>query len=198
MSDAQPSPKLRWRDRFNRALGGGRTPETTANARSDVPDLVDSREGRQGPMRVQWRSKDGGAGEMHLVELDVRAGEIAPGVRLLPTGRKLEAVGESNYVDALCEVVRDHGGQRKVLAQLVLEPDNQFDSSAVAVCIDRKRVGYLSRDDAAGAHAKLRELVNNHDALLVRAFLRGGPTEDGVLRFGVTIDTPKPGAKFGW
>ncbi len=86
----------------------------------------------------------------------------------------------------------------EILAQLVPEPDNRFDSSAVAVNVDRRRVGYLSRDDAARAHAKLRELLDNHDALLVRAFLRGGRTDDGDLRFGVTIDVPNTGTKFGW
>lgn len=103
------------------------------------------------------------------------------------------AVGESNYQDSLEEVAggrRPKGVHKKVTAELVLEDDNPYDSNAVAVLIDKLKVGYLSR-----GHAKtFREEAGADLASVRRIFCRGrirggwnrGPRDRG--HFGVTLD----------
>ena len=68
----------------------------------------------------------------------------------------VNAVGESNYVPALLKLAgvrRNETGAEindlRVLVALVPEPDNAYDSNAVAVVGDAgRKLGYLSREDA--------------------------------------------------
>lgn len=82
-------------------------------------------------------------------------------------GYHMAVVGESNYQGALRRSMADGGvttkkGQASAecVALLLPEPDNQFDSNAVAVLTVHGKVGYLSRDDAAAWH---REICNAWD-----------------------------------
>src|SRR4051794_32779100 len=64
----------------------------------------------------------------------------------------LEVVGESNYQDALWQIV---GGFRRdavrfsCTAVLLPEPDNRYDENAIRVIVESHLVGYLAREDAA-------------------------------------------------
>ncbi len=58
----------------------------------------------------------------------------------------LEVRGESFYQENLQQVVQQLG--RSVLALLVPEPKNPYDSNAVAVWVGGLKVGHLSREDA--------------------------------------------------
>jgi len=63
----------------------------------------------------------------------------------------VEVVGESNYQDALIAICGKHtraGYDGEHQATLALEPSNAYDSNAVMVMIDGRRVGYLSREQA--------------------------------------------------
>jgi hypothetical protein len=80
---------------------------------------------------------------------------------LLPGGRTVDVVGESHYQEAL-ELIT--GGKTEEAhdlekwASLIREPDNPYDRNAVAVYIDGRKVGYLSRDDAPQYGVLLDEL----------------------------------------
>src|SRR5665648_1017206 len=58
----------------------------------------------------------------------------------------LEVVGESHYQEEIQSVVRHIG--REVVAVLVPEPENPYDSSAVSVWVAGVKVGHLSRSEA--------------------------------------------------
>ena len=62
----------------------------------------------------------------------------------------LEVVGESNYQDALRRIVDSPLGdavRHAVVAVLVPEPSNPYDSNAINVQIEGSIIGYLSRND---------------------------------------------------
>jgi hypothetical protein len=102
----------------------------------------------------------------------------------------LGAVGESQYQPALRQVARNGP---LCWAALVPEPENLFDSNAVAVKIQGQTVGYLARADARRYQRRLLALAQS---LEVPAKLIGG-TRDKPS-FGVLLDCreverlPKP------
>jgi len=102
----------------------------------------------------------------------------------------LGAVGESQYQSALRRVARTG---RLCWASLVPEPENPFDSNAVAVRIQDETVGYLCRADARRYQKRLLTLPQ---PLEVPAKLIGGTW--GKPSFGVLLDCrevermPKP------
>jgi hypothetical protein len=71
----------------------------------------------------------------------------------LPDGAKLAVVGESHYQPALRKALRD-ARQREdhelaIDVFLVHEPDNPYDSNAIAVLSRHGKIGHLSREMAA-------------------------------------------------
>ena len=64
----------------------------------------------------------------------------------------MEVVGESHRLGNLHEIIRrnlgevPHSGEIDVTAQLVLEPDNEYDPDAIAVYVLGLQVGYIPRD----------------------------------------------------
>lgn len=115
-------------------------------------------------------------------------------VWVLGDGRySVDAVGESNYQDALEKVVggrRPRGVDKRVTAELVPEDDNPYDSKAVAVLIDGLKVGYLSRGQARIFRAEAGDGLKSAKRILCRGRIRGGwnrgPRDQG--HFGVTLD----------
>lgn len=67
-------------------------------------------------------------------------------VSLFEGDEQLAVVGESNYQEALWKVVQEIG--HEVPAILQPEPNNPYDSNAIAVMAAGMVVGYLSREDA--------------------------------------------------
>ena len=63
-----------------------------------------------------------------------------------------QITGESFYRDNLMGIIRKHNafqeGELMLDAILVLEPENEFDPTAVAVFIDGKKVGHIPKDDS--------------------------------------------------
>lgn len=100
----------------------------------------------------------------------------------------LDVVGERNYQSALKRLVpkdmlTDERVRVYAVAQLATDDDNEYDSKAVEVTIDRRTVGYLSREDAR----RYRRWIARHahpDPATCRATIVGS----GDLGFGVWLD----------
>jgi hypothetical protein len=94
----------------------------------------------------------------------VLGSDIETGVsRLLGGSIDLEVVGESHYQDALWRLCGDIRGARvrkAIIATLVPEPDNPYDSSAIAVQIAGQNVGHLPAQTAAQYHSGLTALMD--------------------------------------
>jgi hypothetical protein len=92
-------------------------------------------------------------------------------VTLFEGDEQLEVKGEGSHQDNLSLVVRELG--REVAAVLMPEPDNEYDSYAVAVMVGGLKVGYLSRDDAESYQPSVMRLQSEHGqpiALMGRIF----------------------------
>jgi HIRAN domain len=97
---------------------------------------------------------------------------------ILPGGRTVDVVGEAFYQDALEAVAGGKTEDSCTLekwAVLVREPENPYDSNAVAIYILGQRVGYLSRDDAEEYSILIDELWRKYGVRpACRASLTGG------------------------
>ncbi len=106
----------------------------------------------------------------------------------------LEVVGESNYQDALWQIV---GGRRpdhvrhETHAILMPDPENRYDPNAIEVRIDGMLVGHLSREDAAAYRPgllRLMEMSATRFVALDATIVGGGPRADGRGFLGVFLD----------
>jgi hypothetical protein len=107
-------------------------------------------------------------------------------------GNSVEVVGESNYLPALKEITGRRGTEQvrhPVTAALIREPDNPYDTHAVAVWVDGKRVGYLSRSDALEYQEPLVVLGRTGNVLACHARICG---REGTSNLGVWLDLPEP------
>jgi hypothetical protein len=91
--------------------------------------------------------------ELQEFEASLDANRAADGsaTMLLPGGDAINVVGESHYqeaLEAICGGKTEDAADKACWAYLQPEPDNPFDRNAVAVYIDGRKVGYLSRDIA--------------------------------------------------
>jgi hypothetical protein len=93
----------------------------------------------------------------------------------------VRVVGTSHYQDALLDLSGRQGDEEirvQKVALLVPEPDNPHDPDAIAVQIDGRLVGYLSRDE----NRRWLDVVTGHevgaDAMIAG---RGGTTGLGVF-----------------
>lgn len=105
---------------------------------------------------------------------------------------RTDVVGESNYQSALARLAKNRApNERYNLEQavLLLEDGNRFDPLAVAVYIDGRLVGYLSRADARRFRKLLvkRDLAGQRTAC--KALVRGGGVgrEGQKLNYGVQL-----------
>ena len=102
-----------------------------------------------------------------------------------------DIVGEASYQDALGKHARD--GDTHV-AHLRPEPENQFDSNAVAVYIGHDKVGYLAKSDAK-AYADQMASAGIRDFMFAcPAYITGGFRKDDGSRahFGVKLGLKEP------
>jgi len=104
--------------------------------------------------------------------------KIAPG-QVLRGSETLEVVGESYYQRALKSITRWKPGDgkitRDIVAVLVPEPDNKHDKNAIAVRIDGKKVGHLSRQNAVRYGPGLRRLMAERGGpIALRGVISGG------------------------
>lgn len=93
-------------------------------------------------------------------------------------GRHVKVVGDSAYQDALLELTggqRHYGGVRMgAVAQLVPEPENETDPDAIAVTIDDRKVGYLSRSDRAREAKRVARAIELTGRATCSATIVGG------------------------
>ncbi len=108
-----------------------------------------------------------------------------------------EIVGESHYQDALEKIVggrTEDSAEHYCEAMMVPEKRNQYDPNAVAVFIRGKKVGHLSKRDAANFREELTEIGckgrrTRCGAVVVGGWLR----DDGDWgHFGVKLDLARP------
>jgi hypothetical protein len=114
-------------------------------------------------------------------------------VTLCDGDETLEVVGESNYQEALWSIV---GGpttepvRLDVIAMLLPEPTNAYDSNAIAVWVNGLRVGYLGRDNAVRYRPGLLALYQKHGGIPVvlnGEIIGGGQRGDGIGYLGVFL-----------
>jgi hypothetical protein len=90
----------------------------------------------------------------------------------------VHVMGEASYQPALEALAggRDRDGvlQQSHVALLWPEPNNRYDPNAIAVKIDGRLVGYLSRDDAIWYHQPVDWLAARGRYIAVQAWLTGG------------------------
>jgi HIRAN domain len=99
----------------------------------------------------------------------------------------IRVVGTSHYQDALLELApRESDEEIRVntVATLVPEPDNPHDPQAIAVHIDGKLVGYLSRDE----NRRWQEVAGGGD-VGAEALIAG---KGGTTGLGVFLRLPTP------
>jgi hypothetical protein len=85
---------------------------------------------------------------------------------LLGGGETLDVVGESYHQEPLWSIVGGHISlyvQQNIVAVLIPESSNTYDSNAISVWIDGFTVGHLSRDDAARYRPGLLALWRKHE-----------------------------------
>lgn len=120
-----------------------------------------------------------------------------PTVRWRPDSYPMEVVGELNYQDALvaiCGVHTRYGHEGEYSATLLREPSNAFDSNAVAVLIQPRKVGYLSREQAERVAVQMDEagLKTVYCAARIRGGWRTNQHDQG--HYGVRLAVPT----WGW
>jgi HIRAN domain len=123
-----------------------------------------------------------GAGRTQSVEAEPQFGPKAV--------ERIAAVGESHYQSALRSICGAKVGEAvrfECFAALVPEPDNPYDPKAIRVEVERKLVGYLSRDDAEELNEAIVEAAQREQNGLVRAMIAG--REDGqTTNLGVFLE----------
>lgn len=106
---------------------------------------------------------------------------------------ELNVVGESHYQDALEQLAggrTEDGARVETTALLIPQPDNPYDSNAVAVWADGKQVGHLSRENAEILQSKIIDInTRRNRAAACRAVVVGGWDRGGGDRghFGIKI-----------
>ena len=139
--------------------------------------------GRRGYQRVQTQPREPSASPRGDGQIKLLDGPV-----------DLEVVGESFYQENLWKLA---GGRRNpeervrvpVCAVLVPETDNPHDANAVAVRIDGRKVGHLSREDARQYQPGLLALQREHGmpVALPGVIAGGGMRADGPGMLGVFL-----------
>ena len=122
-----------------------------------------------------------------------------PETPTLAPDRSVDVVGESAHQDELLALTGGRrtwsGAHRRVVARLEPVDDNPFDDQAVAVLIEDRLVGFLSRPAAEAYRPLVEEAIGRSGSATCLAEIRGGWERSGgdVGRFGVVVLLPEPG-----
>ena len=103
------------------------------------------------------------------------------GLVVLEGDELIRVVGTSHYQETLLELAPRQGDEEIRIAKiavLVPEPDNPYDPNAIAVHIDGKLVGYLSRDENRRWLEIARSTPIGSEAMIAG---KGGTTGLGVF-----------------
>lgn len=108
----------------------------------------------------------------------------------------LEIVGEARYqkaLDALFGPKTPSGMAVICEAKLVFENSNPDNAYAVAVMINKRKVGYLSREDGIALREEAAETYERLQSLSVQAKIVGGwKRGDDEGLYGVKLDAERP------
>ena len=123
--------------------------------------------------------------------------ESTPSIELARTrGFTHDIVGEASYQKNIERVVggkKQYSAKHECKALLECEIGNPHDENAVAVKIEKKVVGYLSREDAANYRAELKVIDANLPTTNVHAKIVGGwKDEESEGSFGVKLNLKRP------
>jgi hypothetical protein len=98
--------------------------------------------------------------------------------------------GESHYFDAISRATHRRTGEHVMLAEIIREPENKYDSNAVRVEIKGRTVGHIPREDAPSFH----ELLGYAKSLDKRVFASCrvwiSDQEDSFGSVSLDIDDP--------
>lgn len=113
-----------------------------------------------------------------------------------------DIVGESNHQTALLDLARsdlteDGAGDAELMALLIPDSDNKYDSNAVAVYVSGLHVGHLPREDAATFIEDLEdasdEVGEECQIVICQAKLKGGFMKNGSrTHIGIVLDLEFP------
>ena len=104
-----------------------------------------------------------------------------------------EIVGEAHTQDVLAKLAGNHGedgADARLIADLVPDDTNKFDSKAVAVYANGLLLGYLSKDDARSFRRRLATKGLSGKVTTCDACIIGGWTKSSgeKLLYGVRLD----------
>ena len=113
-----------------------------------------------------------------------------------------DIVGEGNYQGYLKKIAGPKTEIRKehdCIAFIQPEPDNAYDSNAVAVFIDNKPVGYFDRETAKKFQKFLQaKNFGSNTVFAVNALIVGGWKDDvSTGHYGVKLDAPVDFSQWG-
>jgi HIRAN domain len=128
--------------------------------------------------------------------------------RFLIEGDELvPVVGTSHYQPALVEISGRRGDEEirfETQATLVPEPENPHDPNAIAVHVEGRLVGYLSRDENPRWQEVVKTLGEHSHVAAAEAMIAGRGPGGGTSNLGVFLRLPTPtearaqvGVRFG-
>jgi hypothetical protein len=118
---------------------------------------------------------------------------LTASVSLLGGQDDLEVVGELAYQAVLWQLCGETVGKtvrRPTVAVLVPEPTNPYDANAIAVQIDSRVIGYLSRATAQEYLPGLQQVMSSRGSYVALrgVIVGGGHYDDGPGRLGVWLE----------
>lgn len=116
-----------------------------------------------------------------------------PGNLILNSGYTLDVVGEGSYQEALLRIAGGYsrdGHRITIPAVLRPEPENLHDQYAVAVLIDRQKIGYLPAEKAKLFREKVPELKDFRCGAVILGGWRTNQHDSG--HFGVKLNVRWP------
>lgn len=170
---------------FATLFGAPSAPEPASMATEATPRRMPELVHAAAAPPIKWRTD-----EEHNSEIRVGGITVTSTISMSAGPGFWSVSGESHYQDALQAAKRAQANvdEPVFLASLVPEPDNPYDSSAVAVLIDPfGKVGYLAREVAARHHATI--VAAQPTIVTCPAQLRGGT--EGRPSIGVVIDAAR-------
>jgi hypothetical protein len=98
--------------------------------------------------------------------------------------------GESFYFDAISRAANRRTGEHLMLAEIIREPDNKYDSNAVRVAIDGRTVGHIPREDAPSFHELLGYAASSNKRVFASCRVWISDQEESYGSVSLDIDDP--------
>ena len=98
--------------------------------------------------------------------------------------------GESYYFDAISRAANRRTGEHLMLAEIIREPDNKYDSNAVRVAINGRTVGHIPREDAPSFHELLGYAASINKRVFASCRVWISDQEESYGSVSLDIDDP--------